>query len=113
MREPSSVGFEGNGVVSPPPQALLERLKDYGQEDVFALWDELSPEERDYLVKDIEVISLRFTFTLDSITNSRFAIQSYLVFHLRIILISEERGFGFSFCSISLFRFTEYRSLEN
>lgn len=41
----------------PPPQALLERLKDYGQEDAFALWDELSPEERDLLVKDIEVIS--------------------------------------------------------
>lgn len=40
---------------SPPPQALLERLKDYGQEDAFALWDELSPEERDFLVKDIEV----------------------------------------------------------
>lgn len=39
----------------PPPQALLERLKDYGQEDAFALWDELSPDERDLLVKDIEV----------------------------------------------------------
>lgn len=38
-----------------PPQSLLERVKDYGQEDVFALWDELSPEERDILVKDIEV----------------------------------------------------------
>ena len=60
MREPSSVGFEGNGVVSPPPlppQTLLERLKDYGQEDAFALWDELSSEERDLLVKDIEVNS--------------------------------------------------------
>lgn len=44
-------------VASPPPQALLERLKDYGQEDAFALWDELSAEERDLLVKDIEVIS--------------------------------------------------------
>lgn len=43
----------------PPPQALLERLKDYGQEDTFALWDELSPDERQLLVKDIEVISLR------------------------------------------------------
>lgn len=43
----------------PPPQALLERLKDYGQEDAFALWDELSPDERQLLVKDIEVISLR------------------------------------------------------
>ncbi|KAG4999651.1 hypothetical protein JHK87_020723 [Glycine soja] len=56
MREPSSVGFEGNGIVSSPPQALIERLKDYGQEDVFALWYELSPEEREFLVKDIEVI---------------------------------------------------------
>ncbi|KAF5733576.1 UDP-N-acetylglucosamine diphosphorylase 1 [Tripterygium wilfordii] len=43
---------------SPPPQALLERLKDYGQEDAFALWEELSLEERDLLVKDIESIDL-------------------------------------------------------
>lgn len=48
-------------VVSPPPmvnsprQALVERLKDYGQEDIFALWDELSPDEKDFLVRDIEV----------------------------------------------------------
>ena len=41
-----------------PPQALLERLKDYGQEDAFSLWDELSADERSFLVKDIEVISL-------------------------------------------------------
>lgn len=46
--------------VSPPPQALLERLKDYGQEDAFSLWDELSSEEKDLLVKDIEVIFLFF-----------------------------------------------------
>ncbi|KAL5976947.1 hypothetical protein ACLOJK_021284 [Asimina triloba] len=49
--------FESTAVAvpaPPPPQALLERLKDYGQEDAFALWDELSPEERDLLVKDIE-----------------------------------------------------------
>nr|GMD05446.1 UDP-N-acetylglucosamine diphosphorylase 1 [Ipomoea batatas] len=45
-------------VASPPPQALLERFKDYGQEDAFALWDELSAEERDLLVKDIENIDL-------------------------------------------------------
>ena len=38
-----------------PPQALLERMKDYGQEGAFALWDELSPEDRDLLVQDIEV----------------------------------------------------------
>lgn len=51
MREPVS----DNNAPSLPPQSLLERLKDYGQEDVFALWDELSHEERDILVKDIEV----------------------------------------------------------
>lgn len=66
MREPSTAIIEtnGGGVSSPPPQALLERLKDYGQEDVFSLWDELSNEERDFLVKDIEVSSfptIRFT----------------------------------------------------
>lgn len=44
------------------PQSLLERLKDYGQEDVFALWDELSPEERDLLVKDIEVCVIWSSF---------------------------------------------------
>lgn len=43
---------------SPPSQALLERLKDYGQEDAFALWDELSPDDRDLLVKDIESLDL-------------------------------------------------------
>ncbi|CAL0324769.1 unnamed protein product [Lupinus luteus] len=62
MRETSSPGFEPNAVVSPPPppppQALLERLKDYGQEDAFALWNELSPDERDLLVKDIESLDL-------------------------------------------------------
>ncbi|KAH0452216.1 hypothetical protein IEQ34_019515 [Dendrobium chrysotoxum] len=42
----------------PPPQALVERLKDYGQEDVFCLWDELSHEERDQLVRDIEGLDL-------------------------------------------------------
>uniref|UniRef100_A0A803QGU0 UDP-N-acetylglucosamine diphosphorylase n=1 Tax=Cannabis sativa TaxID=3483 RepID=A0A803QGU0_CANSA len=41
-----------------PPQALLERLKDFGQEDAFALWDELSPEERLILVNDIESLDL-------------------------------------------------------
>ncbi|KAK4748077.1 hypothetical protein SAY87_014663 [Trapa incisa] len=44
--------------VESPPQALLERLKDYGQEDAFALWDELSPPERQFLVKDIESLDL-------------------------------------------------------
>jgi len=45
---------------SAPPPALLERMKDYGQEDAFAYWDELSPEERNLLVKDIQVISSTF-----------------------------------------------------
>ncbi|XP_058731262.1 UDP-N-acetylglucosamine diphosphorylase 1-like [Vicia villosa] len=60
MREPSSVGTESNSVASPPPppRALLERLKDYGQEDVLALWDEISHEERDFLVKEIESLDL-------------------------------------------------------
>ncbi|TXG48341.1 hypothetical protein EZV62_027635 [Acer yangbiense] len=65
MREPTMVvdmdSTATSAAVSPPPlppQALLERLKDYGQEDAFALWDELSPEERDFLVKDIENLDL-------------------------------------------------------
>ncbi|KAJ6942771.1 UDP-N-acetylglucosamine diphosphorylase 2-like [Populus alba x Populus x berolinensis] len=56
MREPIETN---NGSPPPlPPQALLERLKDYGQEDAFALWDELSTEERELLVKDIESLDL-------------------------------------------------------
>ncbi|KAL9405884.1 hypothetical protein Peur_002856 [Populus x canadensis] len=54
MREP----IETNNGSPPPPQALLERLKDYGQEDAFALWDELSTEERELLFKDIESLDL-------------------------------------------------------
>ncbi|KAG9139690.1 hypothetical protein Leryth_021163 [Lithospermum erythrorhizon] len=41
-----------------PPLDLLERLKDYGQEDVFALWDELSSQERQLLFKDIQSLDL-------------------------------------------------------
>jgi len=58
-------------VTSPPPmassprQALVERLKDYGQEDIFSLWDELSPDEKDFLVRDIEVRDFDF-FSPDS-----------------------------------------------
>ncbi|XWS40471.1 hypothetical protein CRYUN_Cryun18bG0142800 [Craigia yunnanensis] len=58
------VGIDNNAAPVPlllptsPPQALLERLKDYGQEDAFALWDELSPEDRHLLVKDIESLDL-------------------------------------------------------
>lgn len=50
----------GGGGGTAPPQGLIERLKDYGQEDAFALWDELSNEERDLLVKDIQVICCLF-----------------------------------------------------
>ncbi|GLU10197.1 hypothetical protein SLE2022_270170 [Rubroshorea leprosula] len=65
MRESTMVvaAVESNSQLGPPamsspPQALLERLKDYGQEDAFALWDELSPEERHLLVKDFESLDL-------------------------------------------------------
>ncbi|XVF00478.1 hypothetical protein REPUB_Repub04eG0004400 [Reevesia pubescens] len=65
VREPTMVvGIDSNaadGTLPPPtspPQALLERLKDYGQEDVFALWDELSPDERHLLVNDIQSLDL-------------------------------------------------------
>ncbi|KAG5248834.1 UDP-N-acetylglucosamine diphosphorylase [Salix suchowensis] len=57
MKEPTETN-NGGALPSLPPQALLERLKDYGQEDVFALWDELSPGERELLVKDIESLDL-------------------------------------------------------
>lgn len=55
MRETTS---DNNDVPSQAPLQLLERLKDYGQEDAFALWDELSTEERQHLVKDIESLDL-------------------------------------------------------
>lgn len=61
-----------DGNVTAPPQALLERLKDYGQEDAFALWDELSAEERDLLVKDIEVILFNFHFSAWRPRKARF-----------------------------------------
>ncbi|KAL0352664.1 UNVERIFIED_CONTAM: UDP-N-acetylglucosamine diphosphorylase 2 [Sesamum angustifolium] len=54
MREPVS----DLNHTSLPPQSLLERLKDYGQEDAFALWDELSSEERHHLVNDIQTLDL-------------------------------------------------------
>lgn len=56
MKEPPTLGFDSNA--TSPPQALLERLKDYGQEDAFTLFDELSSEERELLVKDIESLDL-------------------------------------------------------
>ncbi|GMJ12591.1 N-acetylglucosamine-1-phosphate uridylyltransferase 2 [Hibiscus trionum] len=61
MREPTMVmGIDNNGGAAPtsPPQLLLERLKDYGQEHVFALWDELSPEERHLILNDIQSLDL-------------------------------------------------------
>ncbi|XP_074562307.1 UDP-N-acetylglucosamine diphosphorylase 2-like [Curcuma longa] len=55
----SEMGRRGTPSPPPrPPQELLERLKDYGQEDAFAFWDELHPDERDILVKDIESMDL-------------------------------------------------------
>ncbi|KAL5229936.1 hypothetical protein ABZP36_028712 [Zizania latifolia] len=53
-RAPTPMGRWG----AAPPQELLERLKDYGQEGAFALWDELAPEERDFLLQDIESLDL-------------------------------------------------------
>ncbi|CAH8264772.1 unnamed protein product [Arabidopsis lyrata] len=65
MKEPTTeIEIEASAVTTmlpptaSPHQALVERLKDYGQEDVFALWDELSPEERDLLLQDIENLDL-------------------------------------------------------
>ncbi|KAA3460997.1 UDP-N-acetylglucosamine diphosphorylase 2-like [Gossypium australe] len=72
MREPTMVvgadsnaaaagGADGSPLPPPmssPPQAVVERLKDYGQEHVFGLWDELSPDERLHLVKDIQSLDL-------------------------------------------------------
>eukprot|EP00246_Nothoceros_aenigmaticus_P005204 TRINITY_DN17094_c0_g1_i1.p1 TRINITY_DN17094_c0_g1~~TRINITY_DN17094_c0_g1_i1.p1 ORF type:complete len:482 (+),score=72.96 TRINITY_DN17094_c0_g1_i1:287-1732(+) len=41
-----------------PPQALLERLKDYGQEQTLARWQELNDEERELLIRDLEALDL-------------------------------------------------------
>ena len=62
--------------VAAPPQALVERLKDYGQEDAFAFWDELSSEERDVLVKDIQVISHTL---VSSLSHRSRSMQPYLL----------------------------------
>lgn len=62
MKEEMVVGLSAPGPVgrwgAAPPQALLERMKDYGQEGAFALWDDLSPEDRELLVRDIETLDL-------------------------------------------------------
>ena len=44
----------------PPPQTLLEGLKDYGHEDTFAPCDELSPDKHGLLIKELEIIFLPF-----------------------------------------------------
>lgn len=41
-----------------PPQAVLERLKDFGQEQTLALWKELNNNERGLLMKDLESLDL-------------------------------------------------------
>eukprot|EP00252_Welwitschia_mirabilis_P002026 TRINITY_DN11976_c0_g1_i1.p1 TRINITY_DN11976_c0_g1~~TRINITY_DN11976_c0_g1_i1.p1 ORF type:complete len:482 (-),score=88.01 TRINITY_DN11976_c0_g1_i1:146-1591(-) len=43
---------------STPPQAMVERLKDFGQEHLFAFWKELSHQERGLLMKDLESLDL-------------------------------------------------------
>ncbi|AQK46070.1 UDP-N-acetylglucosamine diphosphorylase 2 [Zea mays] len=62
MKEEMVVGLSAPGPVgrwgAAPPQAMLERMKDYGQEGAFALWDDLSPEDRELLVRDIESLDL-------------------------------------------------------
>ncbi|KAG1326399.1 UDP-N-acetylglucosamine diphosphorylase 2 [Cocos nucifera] len=70
----SDVGRRATPTPPPPPQALLERLKDYGQEGAFAMWDELSPEERDLVVKDIESLDLP---RVDRIIRCSLGSQSY------------------------------------
>ncbi|KAE8659434.1 UDP-N-acetylglucosamine diphosphorylase 1 [Hibiscus syriacus] len=60
----AAAGDDGSALPPPsssPPQALIERLKDYGQEHVFALWDELSPQERLHFVDDIQGLDLSRT----------------------------------------------------
>ncbi|MCO5568081.1 hypothetical protein L7F22_021776 [Adiantum nelumboides] len=41
-----------------PPQDLLERLKDYGQEHCLDFWKDLTAEERNLLLKNLEVLDL-------------------------------------------------------
>ncbi|CAM6109131.1 unnamed protein product [Calypogeia fissa] len=53
-----SAGWSGGGGGGGLPQALLERLKDYGQEQTLVAWDDLTPNQRDLLVQDLESIDL-------------------------------------------------------
>ncbi|KAK4754343.1 hypothetical protein SAY87_002447 [Trapa incisa] len=41
-----------------PPQALMERLKDYGQEEALAHWSQLPPRERHLLLHDLKSLDL-------------------------------------------------------
>lgn len=93
------VGFDANAPLTPqqqppqqlllqqPPQALLERLKDYGQEDVFALWDELSHEERDLLVKDIEVYFLYLSFSIHLLLDPSILLRRMLLEQMDRLLL--------------------------
>lgn len=49
---------EPNIEESVPPQDLLERLKDYGQEHCLDFWKEISPEEKELLIRDLETLDL-------------------------------------------------------
>lgn len=49
------MGLENGDDSVIPPQDLLERFKDYGQEQTLAYWHDLTPEERDVLIQDLEV----------------------------------------------------------
>ncbi|KAL2632710.1 hypothetical protein R1flu_004189 [Riccia fluitans] len=52
------MGLEDGDESVVPPQDLLERFKDYGQDQTLAYWHELSPEERDILIRDLELVDL-------------------------------------------------------
>jgi hypothetical protein len=54
-----------------PPQDVLERLKDFGQEQTLALWKELSSNERGLLIKDLEVFNYSLIFNRSIIFASR------------------------------------------
>jgi len=91
MKEEMVVGLSAPGSVgrwgAAPPQALLERMKDYDQEGAFALWDDLSPEDRELLVRDIEVSNNARWFGLcrgQDIAFSAGKIWFYLEFRVQV-----------------------------
>lgn len=85
MRELATENMNGasSSPTPPPPQALLERLKDYGQEDAFAFWDQLSADQQNFLIQEIEVFlsrqiisrSLTFSIHIAFISCSRKLVQ--------------------------------------